>query len=187
MDHWQTHLAQRLRRRGEVVLYPELSSKEQPDCDVWIAELDQQLRSVPDLGELTVICHSLSCILWMHYAADPVPPVERLLLVAPPGPSILQEFRPTFFPIPIDEERLKASAREILLVCTNADPRCPEKAAVCYGAEFGLRTVILPDEAEHINIASGFGDWPEMSALCLAAEFPETLVSQLSAARPAVS
>jgi predicted alpha/beta hydrolase family esterase len=185
MDHWQTFLTQRLRRRGETVFYPELSSKEQPDRAVWLSELKEQLRAIPDRGELTVVCHSLACILWMHYAAEPdIEPVGSLILVAPPGPSILKEFRPTFYPAPADSDQLRASARNILLVCTNADPRCPEKAAECYGRHLGLRTVLLDDEAAHINIASGFGDWPEMAVLCMARELTDPLVRQLASRRP---
>lgn len=169
LGHWQTYLAQQLRGRGENVLYPELSGKEEPDREVWIKELREQLALAGDPAELTVVCHSLSCILWMHHAHDrATPPVARLLLVSPPGPSIVRAFRPTFHPIPMDAGRLHAAAGQMLLVCTNGDPRCPETAAECYGNILGLETVLLPNEAAHINSASGYGAWPAMAALCLA-------------------
>lgn len=169
LEHWQTLLARHLRQRGEAVLYPELSGKEEPDRAVWLAELRAQLAAA-DPAEMTVVCHSLSCILWLHHAQDRTcAPVDRLILVAPPGPSIVAEFRPTFHPVPMDGERLRASARHRLLIATNGDPRCAEKAARCYGEALGIETVLLPDAAEHINSASGFGAWPGMASLCLAA------------------
>ena len=169
LGHWQTLLAQQLRQRGEAVLYPELSGKEEPDCTVWLAELREQLATV-DPETVTVVCHSLSCILWMHHAYDrSFAPVDRLILVAPPSPSIVEEFRPTFHPVPMQADNLHASARHRLLIATNGDPRCPEKAGRCYGDALGIETVLLPDVAEHINLASGFGSWPGMAALCLSA------------------
>lgn len=177
LGHWQTLLSQHLRQRGETVFYPELSGKEEPDREVWLKELREHLASIPDPQDLTVVCHSLSCILWMHHAQDRSHgPVERVVLVAPPGPSIVDEFRPTFSPVPLDAEAFRASARQRLLICTNGDPRCPEKAALVYGHDLGIETVLLPDEAAHINSASGYGEWPGMAALCLSPGFQPHIV-----------
>ena len=186
LGHWQTLLAQHLRQRGETVFYPELSGKEEPDLRVWLKELREHIAAVPDVANLTVVCHSLSCILWLHHAQDrSFAPVGRAILVAPPGPSIVEEFRPTFHPVPMDAENLHRSARHLLLVCTNGDPRCPEKAALCYGRELAVDTVLLPDEAEHINSASGFGEWPGMAALCLAPGLNANLLQPAAAKKAA--
>jgi predicted alpha/beta hydrolase family esterase len=181
LGHWQTYLAQKLRQRGETVFYPELPDNAEPDCATWRAALRAEMANIADPAHLTVVCHSLGCILWLHHALDPDgPPVERLILVAPPGPSIIKEFRPTFHPVTIGSDQLKASAKNIVLISTDADPRCQETATACYGNRWGLRSITLKPSAEHINTASGFGEWPAMASLCLAQGLPDHLLDALA-------
>lgn len=58
--------------------------------------------------------------------------------------------------------------RDILLVCSDADPFCPERAAVHFGAALGIETRRLPPEACHINVAAGYGPWPWVEDWCRA-------------------
>jgi hypothetical protein len=164
-EHWQTWLAARLRATGERVRYPVLPDPDQPRLDVWRHALDHELRAMP--GHRTVVCHSLAVLLWLHHArqADAVA-VDRLLLVAPPGPSANNPQVASFFPPPIDAARLCRSAGEILLVCSAADPFCPELAAIHYGESLGVAVHLLPDAARHVNVASGFGPWPWVEEWC---------------------
>jgi uncharacterized protein len=165
-DHWQTWLADRLRRAGERVAYPDLPSPLAPRLQTWRGALEAELRAIP--GDPIVVCHSLSCILWLHHAAAAVHEgglAERVLLVAPP--SAKGGVRPIlpFFPVPIDARRVAAAAGETRIVCAR-DPYCPEGAETLYGGPLGLPVDRLPDGAGHINPDAGYGPWPEVEAWC---------------------
>lgn len=164
-EHWQTWLAQRLRSTGEAVRYPAFPEPDNPELGPWLAVLRSELDAMR--GRRTVICHSLAVLLWLHHAQQPQAAVaDRLLLVAPPGPSVNNSQVATFFPPPLDGAALRRSAREILLVCSDADPFCPERAAQYYGRPLGIDVRLLPPEARHINVAAGYGPWPWAEQWC---------------------
>lgn len=163
--HWQTWLAGRLRATGETVRYPLLPDPDDPLLDRWLAALCAELGAQP--GERVVVCHSLAVLLWLHHAQSrDAGSVDRLLFVAPPGPSANNPQVASFFPPPLDVAALRRSAREILLVCSAADPFCPEKAELVYGRPLGIGTHVLPAEARHINVAAGYGPWPWVEDWC---------------------
>ena len=165
-QHWQTWLANTLRSRGENVCYPTLPDFDAPELEAWLSSLRQLLPQIE--GEQVVICHSLSVLLWLHHAqSTSLPPVERLLLVAPPGPSAGVPEIESFLPPPLDKAALQRSARSAQLVCTDADPYCSERASIFYGQPLGLPIELLPLEAGHINVASGYGPWPWVEQWCL--------------------
>jgi hypothetical protein len=152
-DHWQTWLAARLRDRGERVLYPSLPEPDEPRLDRWRAALDHALHEAG--ADSHVLCHSLGCVLWFHHAARRRPPVARALLVAPPAAMTEPEVA-TFFPVPYDAAGVAAAAGETLLLCSDGDPYCPERADRAYP---GLETVLVPGGA-HLNTDAGYGAWP---------------------------
>jgi len=120
--HWQTWLADRLARAGERVAYPELPEPDAPELPAWRSALEAELRALPD--EPIVVCHSLSCILWLHHTAAAVREggrAERVLLVAPPSRTGVPDALASFFPVPVVEPM--GNAR---LVCSDNDPYCPE-------------------------------------------------------------
>ena len=91
--HWQHWLADRLTDLGHEVAYPRLPEADDPDLERWLAELDALLGELAG-RRITVVCHSLACLLWLHAVArDDVlaGPVDRVLLVAPPAPEVLLE------------------------------------------------------------------------------------------------
>jgi predicted alpha/beta hydrolase family esterase len=164
--HWQSWLADRLRRAGEDVAYPDLPDPEAPRLPAWRAALEDALRALP--GEPVVLCHSLACILWLHHCADRPRhggAAERVLLVAPPSARAGVDALLPFFPVPLDPARIAAAARETRIVCA-ADPYCPEGAEALYGDPLGLPVDRLPDRAGHINVEAGFGPWPAVERWC---------------------
>lgn len=164
-EHWQSWLADRLRAAGEVVRYPTLPDPDDPRLDAWLEALRVELTAMP--GDRVVLCHSLAVLLWLHYARQlDAGPVDRLLLVAPPGPSVNNPQVATFFPAPLDRQALRRSARSILLVCSDADPFCPEQGAVIYGETLGIALHRLPSAARHVNVDAGFGPWPWVEQWC---------------------
>jgi predicted alpha/beta hydrolase family esterase len=168
-EHWQSRLAARLRATGERVSYPQLPDPEQPRPAAWRAALGAELRA--QHGELTVIAHSLACILWLHHCAVPVSAgarPARVLLVAPPSLAGAPPALAPFFPVPLERERVAAAAAETRLVCAPDDPYCPEDAALLYGEPLGLEVDVLPGGG-HVNVESGYGPWPAVAEWCYGA------------------
>jgi predicted alpha/beta hydrolase family esterase len=165
-EHWQSWLADRLRRAGQTVAYPDLPSPDAPTLEAWRAALEEEMRGLP--GEPVVVCHSLACILWLHHCAAALREggrAERVLLVAPPSASAGVRPILPFFPVPLHTARVAAAAGETRIVCA-VDPYCPEGAGALYGAALDLPVDRLPDGAGHINPETGYGPWPAVERWC---------------------
>lgn len=168
--HWQHWLADRLTDLGHEVAYPQLPEADDPDLERWLAELDALLGELEG-RRITVICHSLACLLWLHAVArDGIlsGPVDRVLLVAPPSPefALKQPEIAEFAPPPLTPERLAESAAYTRVVGSDNDPYCLPDAATAYARPLGLPVDVLPGEA-HLNPDSGYGPWPSMLDWCL--------------------
>jgi predicted alpha/beta hydrolase family esterase len=158
--HWQQWLAGRLRDAGEEVRFPDLPSPGAPQLEAWLDALAAE-RGDADVA----VCHSLSCVLWLHHRARGGPPAERVLLVAPPGEDAGVPEIANFFPAPVDPA-LAAGAR---LVCSDDDPYCPRGAATVYGEPLAIETEVIPG-AGHVNADAGFGEWPGVLRWCYGAK-----------------
>lgn len=170
--HWQHWLTERLRRRGEQVLYPQLPAADDPVLADWLAVLRAELAMLGD-GERVVITHSLGCLLWLRHAetARPEERVDRLLLVCPPSASALPHALSTFFPRPGDGAALSRSVvRRPELVCTDGDPWCAEGAAQVYGRALDLDVHHVPGGG-HLAIEDGYGPWPAVERWALSGVF----------------
>ena len=166
-EHWQHHLAENLRERGEIVLYPQLPEPDAPSLDAWLELLRAELDQLGD-GARVVVCHSLSVLLWIHHASSPrgSAPADRVLLVAPPSPAVLWPAVGAFAPRALDTEALSASSRTVpRLVCSDNDPYCPEGAADLFGAPLRLDVDVLPG-AGHLSPDEGYGEWPHVLQWC---------------------
>jgi predicted alpha/beta hydrolase family esterase len=161
--HWQTWLTARLRAAGERVAYPDLPDADMPSLTGWRAALDGELAALPP-GETIVVCHSLSCLLWLHHVAEGGPQADRVLLVAPPSESAGVPQIEGFFPVPLPTV---TGAR---LVCSDDDPYCPEGAETLYGA-LGIPVDVIPGGG-HLNPEAGHGPWPAVEAWCLHGDRP---------------
>ncbi|MEU4075901.1 hydrolase [Streptomyces venezuelae] len=159
--HWQHWLAQRLRERGHDVRYPQLPEPEAPVLDDWLDALDEH-GSRPAEGEFVVLAHSLSVLLWLR-AGTRRPRADRVLLVAPPSPSVTASIAPiAAFADGLDLTEAGLDAR---LVYGDGDPYCPEGADLSYGRPLGLDLDRVPGGG-HLNPDSGFGEWPALLAWC---------------------
>ncbi|WP_092557770.1 RBBP9/YdeN family alpha/beta hydrolase [Actinoplanes derwentensis] len=162
--HWQHWLATELRAAGHEVVHPQLPDPDEPVLDVWLAELRAHVTALPT-GERTVIAHSLSCLLWLHAAARGAVParVDRVLLVAPPSPSVTASHPEIdgFAPPTVTAEQFAAAAAETHLVAADNDPYCPGGAATLYGEPLGIPTTVLSGAA-HLDMAAGYGPWPSI-------------------------
>jgi predicted alpha/beta hydrolase family esterase len=160
-EHWQHWLTDSLRATGEQVLYPQLPDPELPSLTEWLSILRDELQMLGD-GERVVICHSLGCLLWLRHAetAAATDMVDRVLLVCPPAPSALPATLAPFHAAPFDADALRRSARRgVELVCTDADPWCPEGAAALYGRALEVPVHVV-EGAGHLSLDEGYGPWP---------------------------
>jgi predicted alpha/beta hydrolase family esterase len=163
-DHWQHWLADRLRGLGHEVTYPQLPDADDPDLEVWLAELRRHLAAG---RPRIVVAHSASALLWLHAVdrgAVGAGDVDRVLLVAPPSASVvvghpeIAEFAP-----PTGELTLPGDTR---LVAGDDDPYCPEGARTVFGDPLGIPTEIIPG-AGHLDLDAGYGSWPAVLEWCL--------------------
>lgn len=165
-EHWQSWLAERLRAAGERVAYPDLPEPSTPSLFAWRNALAAELRKLH--GEVTVVAHSLACILWLHHCGEPVigdARAERVLLVAPPSRAGAPEPIHPFFPVTLEPAPVAAGSVHTRLVCSDDDPYCPEGAAALFGAPLEIPVDLL-EAAGHINPDAGFGPWPAVEAWC---------------------
>ena len=163
--HWQHWLAGRLDGSAA---FPVLPDPDLPQLEAWLGALHAELGRTA--ATPTIICHSLGCVLWLHYAARRSasdPRAGRVLLVAPPCACSPVPEIANFFPVPRDAAAVAAAAvGETRLVCSEADPYCPENATRAYGEPLSIPVDILPG-AGHLNPDAGFGPWPEVEAWAL--------------------
>lgn len=156
---WQHWLASTLAASGHRVHFPLLPNPAHPNLHDWLDTLHDTLN--PIAAPPIVVCHSLGTILWLHYLQrHPHTPIQKLFLVAPPSKDASPPPLQSFFPVPLNPTLVHRSSPEALLICSAADPFCPSGAASTYGSPLRLQTHLLPDEAAHINLDSGFGPWP---------------------------
>jgi predicted alpha/beta hydrolase family esterase len=149
--HWQTWLAARLRSGDAAVHYPDLPDADHPQLRAWLDALEGELDAIGDPP--VVVCHSLSCVLWLHHVAAGGKPAQRVLLVAPPSRAGVPDDLASFFPVPSVE---LSHAR---VVCADDDPFCPEGAVSLYAGPVD----VLPGQG-HINPDAGYGPWPAVEA-----------------------
>lgn len=168
-DHWQTWLAQELTKRNYHVCYPTFSNFNSPNKEVWLEELAAAIATIPKNHRLTVITHSLGCLLWLHYAANQNRRIaKQVVLVAPPSPSIVLSEAKPFYPVPLNGQQLPRTAEDTLFVHSSNDPYCSMKDAEKY-INIGLPSITFPNMG-HINANSGHGRWPWILEQCLASE-----------------
>jgi predicted alpha/beta hydrolase family esterase len=171
LEHWQWWLAAELRSRDEQVLYPQLPSPSSPALDQWLAVLHGELAQL-GTGERIVVAHSCSVALWLLAAPEiaPAERVDRVALIAPPGPSAFSAPYRAFLPVGIDRLAVARASREAPLVITSDnDPYCPEGLEAyksIYTEALGLEHQLIRG-AGHISIEDGYGPWPTILDWCL--------------------
>lgn len=168
--HWQWWLVDRLRSRGEQVLYPQMPNADTPQLDEWIDMLVAEWAQMGN-GERVVVAHSMGCVLWYEASArDRISPsADRVLLVSPPGPSFIRTpIVASFLSGPWRAAPLRASSRtRIRLVSSDADPYCVDgPASTVYGEPLDLDAETITS-AGHITIDDGYGPWPDVLRWCV--------------------
>jgi predicted alpha/beta hydrolase family esterase len=177
-EHWQSWLFERLRARGEEVAYPQFPDPDRPRLDEWLPVLDVELERA-GRDELVVLAHSAGCNLWLHRAARGLhEPADRVLLVAPPGPSWREPSVVGFMPVPLDATGAAEAARTTRIVASTDDPYCSADDARAYAAALGVELDLIPN-AGHLNTVAGYGPWPAVEEWALNETIPMTGAGQV--------
>ncbi len=147
--HWQS-----IWERDEGWSRAAQSEWSTPRLDDWVAGLRAAIaaaRSPPVL-----VCHSLGCVLAVHYLAARV---AAVLLVAPPDIDAFEKLPTgepnTFRPAPRAPLGVPAA-----VVASCDDPYCAPDVAAELAAAWGA-TFFSVGQRGHISTASGCGPWPE--------------------------
>ncbi len=145
--HWQSLWAEQLQD-AERVTQDDWAA---PSRESWVRNLEALILSRPE--PVVIAAHSLGCIATTHLGHAAVERVAGALLVAPADPerrSVLSDFAPVPY--------AKLPYRSIVVASSN-DPFCPVRLAGAYARAWGSEFVRMQN-AGHINIDSGHGDWP---------------------------
>ena len=150
--HWQTLWAERLPQARRVVQ----DDWHTPTRSAWVARLEETVLEQP--GPVVIVAHSLGCITTAHMKPEAAARVRGALLVVPADPerrAVLSDFAPVPY---------AALPYRSILVASSNDPYCPIRLAGAYARAWGSEFVRLQN-AGHINVDSGHGEWPLGRAL----------------------
>ena len=170
--HWQEWLAAELEQAGTKVYYPKMPNPGEPCLAAWLTTIHDQVRSLPS-ARVTVLCHSLGAISWMHYVTSVQSQIaDRVLLVAPPYVS--REIPPAdtppgingFFPPPLDASAIRRAAGETSIIYGENDCYGTEDQTKAYADKLEVPMHMLP-AAGHVSPYWGYGDWPWVRKWCL--------------------
>lgn len=167
--HWQNWLAGELAERGGSVDIPAFADPAAPELDAWLEELRDHLTVAPRDAERVVLAHGWGATLWLHHSAGGCLPehrVDRVLLVAPPGPDWEQPEVVGFQPAPADKVGLRYASASTRLVVSDDDPACPEPFAERLAADLDVDLDIV-HRAGHLDSDAGYGPWPAALAWVL--------------------
>ena len=145
--HWQSLWADRIEGAVRV----QQDNWITPAREAWVASISRTLLAAP--GPVVVAAHSLGAIAVSHLPPEAASRIQGALLVAPADPerrAVLSDFAP------VPYARLPYRS---VLVASGNDPFCPVRLAGAYARAWGSEFVRLQD-AGHINIESGHGEWP---------------------------
>lgn len=145
--HWQSLWAASLPGARRVVQDDWIT----PNRTAWVASLAQQILQAP--GPVVIAAHSLGCIATSHLPPAAAARIQGALLVAPADPerrAVLNDFAP------VPHARLPYRS---IVVASSNDPYCPVRLAGAFARAWGSEFVRLQD-AGHINVESGHGEWP---------------------------
>lgn len=168
--HWQRWLAGQLEARGHVVRYPQLPDADEPTPAAWDAAVRRELDGLPEDVPLTVLCHSLSCLLWLRLQAGDAPPrADRVALVAPPSPELIagQPIHAFVAGDLYDGRRLSpGGSAEAVVVAGDDDEWLPLGPVDTWEARVDAPVVVVP-RGGHLTSDSGYGEWPAVLAWAL--------------------
>lgn len=145
--HWQSLWAEGLDGAVRV----EQDDWVSPRRDSWVRALGDLILAQD--APVVVAAHSLGCIATAHLPPTVAERIAGALLVAPADPERRAALN-DFAPVPY----ARLPYRSVVVASSN-DPFCPVRLAGAYARAWGSEFVRMQN-AGHINVDSGHGDWP---------------------------
>lgn len=129
---------------------------ETPVCADWIRQVDEAVMAGDPAGTI-LVGHSLACITIAYWAQTFQRSVKGALLVAPSDTEATSYPAGTtgFAPVPL--ARLPFPS---IVVASSSDFYVSLERATQFADEWGSDLVNIGD-AGHINVAAGYGAWPD--------------------------
>ena len=143
--------------------------------NAWVSQLEKTVLAAP--GPVVFVAHSLGCIATTHLGPEAAAQVRGALLVAPADPerrAVLSDFAPVPY---------AALPYRSIVVASSNDPYCPIRLAGAYARAWGSEFVRMQN-AGHINIESGHGEWPLGWALLQSLDGEPTAAQRQTGAPP---
>lgn len=145
--HWQSLWADAIEGAVRVQQDNWIS----PTRSAWVNRIAETVLA--QNAPVVIVAHSLGAIATTHLPSEAAKRIQGALLVAPADPerrAPLVDFSPVPYQV--------LPYRSVLVASSN-DPYCPVRTAGAYARAWGSEFVRLQN-AGHINIESGFGEWP---------------------------
>jgi len=151
-DHWQRHW----EREKPQALLVEQEDWACPVVGDWQERLDEALSNTDGAF---LVAHSLGCLLVASYAhRRQAERIKGALLVAPCSLAAVQRLHPCT--VRFGDEPLDRLPFPTLVIGSLDDPYMSVEQLELHVARWGSELTTI-GFAGHINIASGFGRWPE--------------------------
>ena len=151
-QHWQSRWETKLSTARRV----EQQSWEKPVCEEWTQEIARAVNA--SVRPTVLIAHSLGVAASVQAIPQFSKKIAGALLVAPPdvaNPKIRPRHLMTFGPYSRDPLPFPS-----IVIASKNDPYCSLDVAEDIAAAWGS-LFMDAGEAGHIDVASGFGPWPE--------------------------
>jgi predicted alpha/beta hydrolase family esterase len=150
-SHWQTlwEKAFGFQRVGQ-------ADWDTPVCSDWTASLDQFIGQ-QKTTDILLVGHSLACCTIVKWSSTYATKIKGALLVAPSDTEgeIYPPGTTGFNPMPLNKVPFPS-----IIVTSNNDPYVSLSRAKLFADSWGSQFIDI-GPAGHINVASGFGEWPE--------------------------
>ncbi|MEZ0541633.1 RBBP9/YdeN family alpha/beta hydrolase [Fibrella arboris] len=150
--HWQSNWERQFTAFERV----DQTNWETPVCADWIRQVDKAVMAGHP-ADVILVAHSLACITVAYWAQTYQRPIKGALLVAPSDteaasyPSGTTGFTPVpLVPLPFPS----------MVIASSTDFYVNLARAAQFADAWGSRFVDIGD-AGHINVASGYGEWPQ--------------------------
>jgi len=146
VEHWQSWWQLQDPQAQRV----EQDDWHHPQLDTWTARLQQTIAS-SDSEKVWLVAHSFGCLISVKAALMNSEKIAGLFLVAPADPqrfAIAASELAATLPVPS------------LVIASTTDPYLSLEKAKAWSTIWGSQLINLGDVG-HINVASGFGAWPQ--------------------------
>jgi predicted alpha/beta hydrolase family esterase len=159
--HWQQWLHDELLKQEYIVLMPDLPEPDHPDRKIWLAEIQKTLDGV-NLGQLTIVGHSLGVAAALDFIEQAADQINRLLAVSGFAEDYGAELNSYFLrEKSIDFKKVRHNLRWAAVVYGDDDPYVTQAALRYLADSLGVQPVIIP-KGGHLNTESGFTEFPQL-------------------------